>query len=55
MGGGGIIKFKTLHKILRRERCTVEGTDGSLLQNIVCFFNFSLYFQTLGGYFESQR
>ena len=30
-----MIKFKTLHKILVRERCNTEGLDGNLLQNIV--------------------
>ena len=29
-----MIKFKTLPKILARERCNIEGMDGNLLQNI---------------------
>ena len=33
--GVGIITFKTLPKILGRERCNVEGLHGNLLQNIV--------------------
>ena len=37
-GGGGLINFKTLPRILGRERCKVEGMDGNLLQNIVFKF-----------------
>ena len=39
-----MIKFKTLPKILARERCNVEGMDRNLLQNIVFWKFFALFF-----------
>ena len=33
-----MIKFKTLPKLLARERCNAEGMDGNLLQNKVFFW-----------------
>ena len=47
-GQGEIIKFKTLAKMLGRERCNFEGIDGNLLQNIVFFKFFALFLHLRG-------